>query len=76
MNQICLAEFIEEYLVTICAKLFFSSDEWFAIEVYIYGTSATPPAGHVFEGSNGISHFYQLDQSLSVKSVVGWNFSF
>ena len=25
---------------------------------------------------NGISHSYQLDQSISVLSVVGWYFSF
>ena len=25
---------------------------------------------------NGISHSYQLDQSISVLRVVGWNFSF
>ena len=25
---------------------------------------------------NGISHFYQLDQSISALRVVGWNFFF
>ena len=35
MNQICLTEFIEEYLVTICAKLFFSSDEHLLLGMFL-----------------------------------------